>query len=61
MSAMVLANFIVRCTTLVDKVNFLDAVARKSLQPWSRGISSSMCFDVICELDVMESQRNLCC
>ena len=61
MSAMVRASLMVRWTTLVDKVNFLDASARKSLQPWSRGISSSICFDVICALDMIESQINLCC
>ena len=45
----------------MDKTSFLDAVERNSLQVSSRGISSSICFDVICELDVIGSQRNLFC
>ena len=61
MSAMVLANLMVRWTTLVDRISFLDASARKSLQDWSRGINSSICFDVIWELEVILSQKNLCC
>lgn len=47
MSAMVRANFIVRCTTLVDNVNFLAASAKKFLQSSVSGINSSICFEVI--------------
>lgn len=60
-SAIVRANFIVRCTTLVDNVSFLAASAKKFLQSFVNGMSSSICLEVICELDVIEVQANLCC
>ena len=61
MSAIVLANLIVRWTILVDKINFLAASARKFLQSSVKGISSSICFEVMWEFAVIESQKNLCC
>ena len=45
----------------MDNVNFLDASDRKFLQASSRGISWSIYFEVIWELDEILSQINLFC
>jgi hypothetical protein len=50
-SAMVLASLMVLWITLGERLSFLAASLRKSFVCVSKGMSLSMCLEVICELE----------